>query len=234
MQSRWGWAFSVEGRPWVAQRVWPRPSVDSPCSRFPRAPFPGCRGCRPRAPARCRRRWSAPRAPRSHSRGIPAFSGPGRADPCTGAGRYRRLCRTWIQNFPGLRFLAGQGRSRCRYSATPRLCSTTATILSQTLVAKLRRGRFDHDADDGLGARGPHQDAAGIAQPGRFIVDFLPRSRRLLRGPACSHTRTLTSFWGSRVITRASSDSGRPGSCHHLQQQQRGRQPVPGGARFRG
>ncbi len=27
--SRWGWAFSSVGRPWVAQRVWPMPKV--PC-----------------------------------------------------------------------------------------------------------------------------------------------------------------------------------------------------------
>ena len=25
--SRWGWAFSSVGRPWVAQRVWPMPKV---------------------------------------------------------------------------------------------------------------------------------------------------------------------------------------------------------------
>src|SRR5439155_8522 len=25
-RSAWGWAFSSEGRPWVAQRVWPIPS----------------------------------------------------------------------------------------------------------------------------------------------------------------------------------------------------------------
>ena len=25
VQSWWGWAFSSVGRPWVAQRVWPRP-----------------------------------------------------------------------------------------------------------------------------------------------------------------------------------------------------------------
>ena len=27
VQSRWGWAFSSVGRPWVAQRVWPMPKV---------------------------------------------------------------------------------------------------------------------------------------------------------------------------------------------------------------
>ena len=29
VQSRWGWAFSSVGRPWVAQRVWPMPKVPS-------------------------------------------------------------------------------------------------------------------------------------------------------------------------------------------------------------
>ena len=32
--SRWGWAFCSVGRPWVAQRVWPIPTVpDKGCWR---------------------------------------------------------------------------------------------------------------------------------------------------------------------------------------------------------
>jgi len=39
--SRWGWAFSSDGRPWVAQRVWPMPvrPAGGPSSRR-KARFP--------------------------------------------------------------------------------------------------------------------------------------------------------------------------------------------------
>ncbi len=33
LQSRSGWAFVSEGAPWVAQRVWPMPTVPFRCGR---------------------------------------------------------------------------------------------------------------------------------------------------------------------------------------------------------
>ena len=33
----WGWAFSVDGSPWVAQRVWPMPQL--PLSAMPPSVF---------------------------------------------------------------------------------------------------------------------------------------------------------------------------------------------------
>ena len=62
-QSVWGWAFSSDGRPWVAQRVWPMPS-EPVSGRSPRTASSIL--IRPAA----RRTWSVP----SWSTAMPAES----------------------------------------------------------------------------------------------------------------------------------------------------------------